>query len=449
MSIRVLTAQQMREADAQTIARGTPGEVLMERAAAAVVALIEREFVPLTSQRVVVVCGKGNNGGDGVVVARMLEGRVAALQVVRVTDETAPLDTQATIIVDALLGTGFKGTVKGRYAELVAAMNQASAKIVAVDIPSAMLVNADYTVTFAAPKTEMVLSPNAHFAGRLTIADIGIPSDIVPDGLALSEARDFADLFQPRARDAHKGTFGHVLVVGGAAGKAGAAEMAGLAALRMGTGLVTVACADPSRLAPELMGQPLDNISLDRTTVLAIGPGLGVHPKLVADLLEKFNGPVVIDADGLNSIAEQRFQGRGVSTILTPHPGEMARLLGLQKAENIGDRLQTARSFAESRNVCLVLKGYRTLIAEPGGKVWINPTGSPALAKGGSGDILTGLIAGLVAQHPADPVIAVRTAVWLHGRAAELGAVEWTDFCLLATDLLRYLPATIRECQRF
>ena len=298
MSIRVLTAQQMREADAQTIALGTPSAILMDRAAAAIVALIEREFVPLSSQRVVVVCGKGNNGGDGLIVARMLEGRVAALQVVRVTDETAPLDTQATIIVDALLGTGFKGTVEGRYAELVAAMNHASAKIVAVDIPSAMLVHADYTVTFAAPKAEMVLSPNADFAGRLSIADIGIPSGLLPNNLALSEARDFAELFQPRTRDAHKGTFGHVLVVGGAKGKTGAAEMAGLAALRMGAGLVTVACADPSRLAPELMGQPLDNISLDRTTVLAIGPGLGVHPKLVADLLEKFTGPVVIDADG-------------------------------------------------------------------------------------------------------------------------------------------------------
>jgi len=311
---------------------------------------------------------------------------------------------------------------------------------VAVDIPSAMQVRADFTVTFAAPKAEMVLDPRAGNAGKLIVADIGIPAEFLQADLELSEPRDFGPLFQPRKRDANKGDYGHVLVVGGAAGKAGAVAMSGLAALRMGAGLVTVACADSSRLAPELMTQSLDAVSLERMTVLAIGPGLGVNRELVSRLTDAAKIPTVIDADGLNSIAGTDFRGRGVETVLTPHPGEMARLLGVK----VGDRVTDARKFAAERNVCLVLKGFRTLIAFPDGGVWINPTGSPAMAKGGTGDVLTGLIAGLIAQT-RDIGLAVRAAVWLHGRAGELAAEELTEYCVLATDLLGYLPRAIRE----
>jgi hydroxyethylthiazole kinase-like uncharacterized protein yjeF len=229
--------------------------------------------------------------------------------------------------------------------------------------------------------------------------------------------------------------------VGGAPGKAGAAAMSGLAALRMGSGLVTVACSDPSRLAPELMTQPLDRISLEKMTVLAIGPGLGMNRELVARLMQEAAFPTVIDADALNSIAGTDFKGRGVETVLTPHPGELARLTGAK----VTDRMGTARGFATQRNVCLVLKGFRTLIAFPNGKVWINPTGSPSMAKGGTGDILTGLIAGMVAQFPHDIPTAVRAAVWLHGRAGEIAAAELAEQCVLATDLLTYLPQAIRE----
>jgi len=267
--------------------------------------------------------------------------------------------------------------------------------------------------------------------------------------LELSEPRDFAPLFQPRKRDANKGDYGHVLVVGGAPGKSGAVAMSGLAALRIGAGLVTVACADSSRLAPELMTQSLDAISLDRMTVLAIGPGLGPNRELVSKLTSETKIPTVIDADGLNSIAGTDFRGRGVETVLTPHPGEMGRLLGLTTAVKPEARLSTARQFAIDRNICLVLKGFRTLMAFPDGKVWINPTGSPAMAKGGTGDVLTGLIAGLIAQAaeqvPPEIGLAVRAAVWLHGRAGELAAEEWTEHCVLATDLLTYLPRAIRE----
>jgi NAD(P)H-hydrate epimerase len=442
--MKVLTAQQMREADQRTIERGTPGDVLMERAACGVVAFLETEFAPLARQRVVIFCGTGNNGGDGLVIGRLLETRVASLQVVRVTDPPGPVDHDATIVIDALLGTGWREPVEGRYADLIRSINHdfPHAKVVAVDIPSAMQVSADYTVTFAAPKAEMLLSERAGNVGKLIVADIGSPEDLMQSDVELSEARDFAPLFRPRKPDANKGDFGHVLVVGGAAGKTGAAAMSGIAALRMGAGLVTVACADPSRLIPELMTQPLDHISLEKITVLAIGPGLGLNRELVARLTSEAHFPTVIDADGLNSIAGTDFRGRGVETVLTPHPGEMARLTGSQ----VTDRMATARAFAPQRNVCLVLKGFRTLIALPDGRVWINPTGSPAMAKGGTGDILTGLIAGMIAQFPQEIATAVRAAVWLHGRAGELAAAELTEQCVLATDLLHYLPRAIREC---
>src|SRR5580658_6237749 len=460
----VLTAEQMREADRRTIAAGTPGEVLMERAGTRVVEVLERKFVPLASQRVVIFCGKGNNGGDGLVVARLLEGRVAGLQVVRV-EGTAPYghgsvedsalgsstgsvggagwtDGAATIVVDALLGTGFRGAVEGRYAELIRSINEdfPQAKIVAVDIPSALQVRADITVTFAAPKVDLVMQPEN--VGRMIVADIGIPAEYLQSDLHLSEALDFAALFKPRKRDSNKGMYGHVLVIGGAPGKSGAAAMAGLAALRAGAGLVTVACADASKLVPELMTESLDHFSLEKKTVIAVGPGLGPAPKLLKKLMSEAKVPMIIDADGLNSIAGTDFRGRGLQTILTPHPGEMARLIG----GKFTDRLATARAFAHDRNVCLVLKGQGTLIALPDGQVWVNPTGSPSMAKGGTGDILTGMISGMVAQHPDDIATAVRAAVWLHGRAGELGAEDWTDKCLLATELLNYLPRAMREC---
>jgi ADP-dependent NAD(P)H-hydrate dehydratase / NAD(P)H-hydrate epimerase len=442
--MNVLTAEQMREADRRTIAAGTPGEVLMERAGTRVVEVLEREFVPLASQRVVIFCGKGNNGGDGLVVARLLEGRVTALHIVRADEspEEAFPYAEATIVIDALLGTGFRGAVEGRYAELIHSINNdfPNAKIVAVDIPSALQVRADITVTFAAPKVDLVM--HSENVGKMIVADIGIPPEFLQSDLHLSEPQDFAALFKPRKRDSNKGMYGHVLVIGGAPGKSGAAAMAGLAALRAGAGLVSVACADASKLIPELMTESLEHFSLEKKTVLAVGPGLGPAPELLKKLMSEASVPMIIDADGLNSIAGTDFHGRGLQTILTPHPGEMARLVG----GKFTDRLTTARTFARERNVCLVLKGQGTLIALPDGQVWVNPTGSPSMAKGGTGDILTGMTAGMVAQHPDDIATAVRAAVWLHGRAGELGADEWTDKCLLATELLNYLPRAMREC---
>lgn len=438
----------MREVDRLTIERGTPSHVLMDHAGARVAEVIEREFAPVSRQRVLIFCGKGNNGGDGKVVARLLRDRVAELQVVSVEDPEEPR-VEPTLIVDALLGTGLAGPAKEPVLGYIRWINaDTRAKVIAVDIPSGLggggeFVRADITVTFTAPKVEHFLAPGAAEAvGRLIVADIGSPADLVHSDLLVSEAHDFARLFAPRAPESHKGNFGHVLVIGGAPGKTGAAAMAGLAALRTGAGLVTVACSDSSRLAPELMSAPLAGFSLHKMTVLAVGPGLGPAPDMVARLMKDAKVPMVIDADGLNSIAGTDFRGRGVETILTPHPGEMARLTG----SPVGDNLTTARSFALERNLCVVLKGHRTLIALPDGQVFINPTGSPAMAKGGSGDILTGMVAGMVAQFPGDVPIALRAAVFLHGRCGELAADEWTDRCVLATDLLHYLPRAIREC---
>jgi hydroxyethylthiazole kinase-like uncharacterized protein yjeF len=447
--VKVLTTAQMREADRGAIELGIAESVLMGNAGRRVVEFLEREFAPLTRQRVVIFCGKGNNGGDGRVVAQLLRDLGVRVDVILAEEPHAfwtPTREmrEATIVVDALLGTGAREPVEGAYRELIRSINEdfPSATVVAVDIPSGMLVRADYTVTFAAPKAEMALSERAGNAGRLIVADIGIPPGLIQSGLELSEARDFAGLFQPRKRTAYKGDFGHVIVIGGAPGKTGAAAMAGLAALRAGAGLVTVACSDSSRLTPELMTETLENFTLERKTVVAIGPGLGPAKDLLARIMEQAAVPTVIDADGLNSIACTDFRGRGVETILTPHPGEMARLMG----ERVTDRLAAAVAFAQRRNVCVVLKGHRTLIAFPDGRVWINPTGTPAMAKGGSGDILTGMIAGLIAQFPNDISTAVRAAVWLHGRAGEMGAAELTEQCLIATDLLGYLPRAIREC---
>jgi NAD(P)H-hydrate epimerase len=456
--MRVITNAQARAADLAMFERGTPVETLMERAGGSLFEFLERQFAPLRDQRVVIFCGTGNNGGDGQVLAQLLERKVAELQVVNVTDASVAYDRDASVVVDALLGTGYREPVEGRYAELIRAINEdfPHAKVVAVDLPSAMQVRADYTMTFAAPKAEMLLNARARNIGKLIVADIGIAPELLESGLELSEPHDFARLFAPRAVDAHKGIFGHVLAVGGSRGKTGSVAMTGLAALKAGAGLVTVATSGPSRLVPELMSEELDDIDLTKKTVLAIGPGLGMRRKLVARLWTESNVPTVIDADGLNSLAkedgtETDFRGHGVQTILTPHPGEMARLIG-QSATGVAvaDRLNTARNFATNHDVCVVLKGYRTLIAVPDGsdcKVWINPSGSPAMAKGGTGDVLTGLIAGLVAQWPGEIGLAVRAAVWLHGRAGELAAEALTEQCVLATDLLTFLPAAIRECR--
>ena len=489
--MKVVTPEQMREVDRRTIQLGIPGLILMENAGSRVVDVLKERFEPLEGQRIVVVCGKGNNGGDGLVVARQLftRFRPRSLEVVlayppeELTGETrqnfdmllacgCPFTREvtagmssATLVVDALLGTGLKGPAEGRALDLIRMMNSAfpMAARVSVDVPSGLhpkgeSVAAALTVSFTAPKVDQVMPPTCDLVGDLIVVPIGTPPEIV-DGdpainLYLSEPAAFRSLFLARPRGAHKGEFGHVLVLGGARGKGGAAAMAGLAALKSGAGLVTVGTAEEERstvtgLAAELMTQSIesDHASQD---VLAVGPGLGREPGWAAfarRLFAEAPQPVVVDADGLNALAGTDFRGPGPLRVLTPHPGEMSKMTGLPTSEIQGNRLAVGRSFALHRQIVLVLKGQRTLIAFPDGEVWVNPTGTPAMATAGSGDILTGLISGLLAQFPDSPKQAILAAVYLHGRAGELGANALTEQTLVATDLLRYLPDALREIQ--
>jgi NAD(P)H-hydrate epimerase len=490
----------MREVDRRTSELGVPGLVLMENAGERVVEVLAHAYAPLRDQRIIVMCGKGNNGGDGLVVARQLYTRFRprALHVVLAGDPgemegdaaanyrmleavgcpvsfelSAEMET-ATLIVDALLGTGIHGAAKGRALELIRAINDRFplADVVSVDLPSGLdsdsgvppgeTVHASHTVTFTAPKLCHVLSPACELSGRLHVAAIGSPRELYEQDaaiyLSLSGPGLFAHLFRPRARDSNKGLYGHALVIGGSRGKSGAAAMAGIGALRAGAGLVTVASTEAAlgsiaAHAPEIMtellafDEPARARILERKNVVAIGPGLGQDPQtvqFVRGMVEQAPLPMVVDADGLNALAGHPTRYRW-PRIFTPHPGEMSRLNGRTIAEIQTDRIGTARAFATERDVYLVLKGNRSVVAAPDGRVWINPTGSPAMATGGTGDVLTGLIAGLVAQFPDQIDTALLAAVYLHGRCGELGAAKLGEKSLIATDLFEYLPEAMRE----
>jgi ADP-dependent NAD(P)H-hydrate dehydratase / NAD(P)H-hydrate epimerase len=509
MPRKVLTPDQMNAVDKATIEAGIPGIILMETAAARCVDFLKQRFGPLSEQRIVVVCGKGNNGGDGLAIARQLhvQFRPRELRVVLLCGpeelrgdaavnfamlhasglqeyrDFGPEMRTATLVIDAILGTGLRGTATGVSANGIREINRSFpfARVFSVDLPSGLsgfsgapvgdYVRADATVTFTAPKICHALPPAADLMGEMRIVPIGSPSALYEDDpaiqLALITPGSIRDLFAPRARDGNKGRFGHVLVVAGSRGKSGAAAMAGLAALRAGAGLVTVACPESALAAiaahaPELMTEPLPETAegflsvkaFDRIcalaetrTLVAAGPGLGTGEdarKVVRDLFGNLPKPLVLDADGLNCIAGTEWKGGAELRVITPHPGEMGRLTGATIAQIQSDRVASARELAQSRHVTVVLKGEGTLLAFPDGRVWINPTGTPAMATGGTGDILTGMIAGLLGQFPGDPERAIAAAVWLHGRAGELAASDLAEQPVIATDLLRYFGEGIR-----
>ncbi len=509
--MKILTAAQMRDVDRRTAELGIPNIILMENAGHRVVEFLEREYAPLAKQRIVVICGKGNNGGDGLVVARQLYTRVDPewLRVVLaanpdtlqgdalanhkmleavgcpVWSEITEEMRTATLVIDAVLGTGLDGPARGSAADMIEAINEhfPLAEVVAVDVPSGAasdsgelpgpgVVRAKHTVTFTALKPCLVLEPACGWAGKVHVAQIGTPPDVYESDKGtpwLSEASNFAWMFGPRASDSNKGMYGHVLVIAGGRGKTGAAAMAGIAALRAGAGLATVASAASAitaiaSYAPEIMTEPLaetdagsiamrapDDPALaaitDKKSVIAIGPGMGQHPEtiqFIRQFVQESPAPMVVDADALNALAGEglRFQA---PRIFTPHPGEMSRLTGKTIAEIQADRIGHARAFATDHNVYLVLKGNCSVIAFPDGRVWINPTGSPAMATGGTGDVLTGMIAGLVAQFPNQLEDALLAAVYLHGRAGELGAKAMGEKSFMATDLFEFLPEAMRE----
>ncbi len=521
MPIKLLTAKQMSEADRVSIEQlGIPGRVLMENAGRDVVETLARRFPALGRERIGVVCGKGNNGGDGFVVARHLLMRGIRPRVVLLADPTElqgdaranyelllkwglqpfvarnELEWAAarieilpvTLLIDALLGTGLDRPVAGFFAKIIADITTtlAHAKIVAVDMPSGMpsdtgaplgpALKACCTVTFTAPKPSQIFPPNSENVGELVIVSIGTPpsaySKETANFLNLLCPEDVAPFLAPRPADSHKGSYGHVLVVGGSRGKSGAAAMtgmAGLSALRAGAGLVTVATAqsaqsDVAAASPALMTEALPESSegsispqaFDRgrfaavaraKAVIAIGPGISAHPQtaeFVRKVVQEFSStPMVIDADGLNAFAgaPELLDGKGRTLVLTPHPGEMARLTGLSVSEIQLRRVDVARDFAMKHHVYLVLKGYRTLIAEPTGQVYVNPTGNPGMSTAGTGDVLTGMIAALLGQHPDVSVEkVVSAAVYWHGAAGDGAAARKGELSLIATDLIDALP---------
>jgi len=516
--VHVLSAAEMQACDRLTTERFHVLSLDLMRAASAAVAAFARQQFP-QARRVTVLCGRGNNGGDGMMAARLLAsagldvttlllgardklaGDAAhawqeltspahgVVHVVESADElarhTSALKTD--LILDAILGTGFKPPLKGLALAALEWVKASAAPILAVDLPSGWPADetcptvsgsvfpADAVITFTAPKP-------AHVFGQLTrrwdqpivVAPIGSPAEAMASALGLDWAGSALSLIQvPRPAAANKGNFGHVLIVGGSAGKSGAPSMASLAALRAGAGLVTAAVPASvlplvASIAPVLLTWPLaatetgqisaENLSpeilsllMAGRTMLAIGPGLGQSPdavKFTTGLLSATRIPTVIDADALNILAAKPVLlaklAKGRTLVLTPHPGEMARLTGLTVAEIQADRLETARSFARRLGVTLVLKGARTLIAHPDGRVAVNTTGNPGMAKGGSGDLLTGLIAGLMAQHSAHIAQAVEAAVYLHGLAADLALRAGDEHTLLATDSIPQLSRAFR-----
>jgi NAD(P)H-hydrate epimerase len=511
--MRILNAAQMREADRRTIEDiGIPSLVLMENAGRQVVAAIEAVHSDLVERKVAVLCGRGNNGGDGFVVARTLMqrgidvsvfviGRVGEVRgdarinleilgrlgitVVEIADSQAwdlhfTEISDCTLIVDAIFGTGLNAPLSGLLETVVADVNGAGIPVVAIDLPSGLSadthdpigdsIEAGMTVTLAAPKISLVLPPAETRAGDIVIADIGIPSDVIASlegpEVHLMTRGGMRELVGPRMPDSHKGDYGRVLIVAGSRGKTGAAQLAAVGALRSGAGLVTVAtpaCCLPivAAMAPEYMTEPieehdgLDPAAVDRILdlardVVAIGPGLGQAAgtrEFIRALVDRATMPLVIDADGLNAFAgdPDRLSGReGRDVIITPHPGEMARLVGMSTDEVQASRLEIARNFAAAHRIYVVLKGHRTLIATPDAKVFINPTGNAGMATGGTGDVLTGMIAAWLAQL-LDAEAACQLAVYLHGLAGDLSEADEGEVSMTASDLAAHIGDAVME----
>jgi ADP-dependent NAD(P)H-hydrate dehydratase / NAD(P)H-hydrate epimerase len=509
----IFTAAEMRALDARAIRElGIPGGRLMDAAGSGAAGLIARWLTPIRGRHVVVVCGKGNNGGDGFVVARRLRARGAVVQVFltarreevqgdaaealagwrgRVEAIDAGPDPgalvraleRADVVVDALLGTGLTGPARGQVAVAIEAINEAGRRgvpVLALDLPSGLgsdggallgpTVKATRTITFAGLKRSLLLHPAAANAGPVDVVDIGVPATEVVRGITTwrLEGADVRRHFPPREADAHKGRFGHLLIVAGSLGKTGAAVLAGRAALRSGVGLCTIAAPASQQpivaaQVPEYMTEALPETAAGtlalaaregilelahRTDAVALGPGLSLHPEtqeLARALIVEVERPLVADADALSALAGHLDLLRRVlgPRALTPHPGEMARMLGVGIDLVQGDRLEITRSFGRDHRLGLALKGAGTVIAGSDGRVAVNPTGNPGMAKGGSGDVLTGIVGALLARG-LDPVAALEAGCYLHGLAGDLTAAEQGEVAMIAGDIIEKLPAALQ-----
>lgn len=530
--MKALTAAEMQEVDRLTTERfAVPAHQLMENAGKSVAEVFLEQYAHKMSDppgRVAVLCGKGNNGGDGFVVARYLKEEAEQVRVylfakpedlrgdsaknfqrwqeqggeVIVVQSAADWDKAwvevsiAEVIVDALLGTGIRGAVTGLIGPAIEDVNRLSrgataarpAWIVAVDTPSGLpsdgeaavgpVIKAHWTVTFTASKIGQLISPQAGCCGQLVVRGIGSPAALVEEigkgSLRWAGADEFAGMPLIRAAEAYKNSYGHLLLVAGSLGKTGAAVLAGQSALRGGAGLVTIAAPEPAQpiiagVHPEYMTEALPATSLGTLamagvrsgrfaeilkgmTVVAVGPGIGQHSEtqeFVRSVVAETALPIVLDADGLNAFAGQGdlFQKKKTKfLVVTPHPGEMARLLGTSIAQVQQDRVKTASEAAKKWNTVVVLKGFHTIIAGPGGQVFVNTTGNPALAKGGSGDVLTGFLGSLIAQFGTEDFVrVVALGAYLHGLAADLLTEQSDASGVLAGEVAHAIPFARRK----
>jgi ADP-dependent NAD(P)H-hydrate dehydratase / NAD(P)H-hydrate epimerase len=512
--MQILTAAEMAATDKRTAELGVSIEELMNSAGESVARFCLRQYP--SAQHALVLCGTGNNGGDGMVAARVLAGEgvgvrvlltgprekvqgeaAQAMAALEATTDPGVIEVladddaeglaefleEADLILDAVVGTGFKPPLRGSAVTVRDALAKVTVPVVAVDLPSGWdadsleetapdAFRANAVVTFTAPKLAHVFGHlTADTLGPVVVADIGSPEETIQSGTNLRWTGAAKALTEkPRPINSNKGKFGHVLVIGGSYGMFGAPSMASLACLRAGAGLVTAAVPHevvPSvgLAAPELMvrglnvgpegSAALSNVDdldtlLKGINVIALGPGLstkGEASEFARSLVAKTTLPIVIDADALNAFDADRakdLNGLARTMVLTPHPGEMARLLGITVPEVEKDRINIARKFATEHQLTLVLKGWRTLIAHPDGSIAVNTTGNPGLAKGGSGDILTGIVAAMLAQFPHNVAEAVEAAVYLHGLAADLASKIIDEKALLATGVIAHLSAAFR-----
>jgi len=492
---------------------GIIGPILMENAGIQITNEIVEKFPQIQDERVVIVAGKGNNGGDGFVVARHLFNRgcksvvlllaskkelkgdaelnagiadkigitIKEITSARHWGANKKILSRATVLVDALFGTGLSSPARGLYATVIQDINKSKSFKVAVDIPSGLssdtfaiigpCVKADLTVTLAAAKVAHVFPPAEDCVGELKIGDISVPPYLFEDEkfkLEMVEKDRIHPYFERRKKATHKGTYGHLLMLSGSMGKTGAAAMAGKAALKMGAGLVTAGVPKSclpivARSMMELMTEPLPETDkgtlsvealpeilrlLEEKDALMLGPGISTHEatkKLVLSLLPELRIPVVLDADALNILASKPYVLKSLSkpAVVTPHPGEFARLLKLSTKEVLDRRLELVPRFAKKFGIYVVLKGYRTLISTPAGKTFINPTGNPGMATAGSGDVLSGMIASMIIQEK-NILDAILAAVYVHGLSGDIGAARLGEKPLTAGNMITYLPAAIK-----
>ncbi len=515
--MKILTSKEMKEIDSITINEiGIPGCVLMENAGIQIFKAIKEKFPKLEKEKISIIAGPGNNGGDGLVVARHLFNhgitpdiyllgskekvkgdaginlritekislKIVEVDTEKIWDKYKEKIIQSTIIVDAIFGTGLTRPAEGLYKRVIEDINKCEGFKVAVDIPSGLssdtsqligpCVKADLTVTLGAPKIAHIFPPAEEWIGELIVAEISIPPFLFENEklkLELIEKESILSYFKPRKKDTHKGTYGHLFILAGSFGKTGAAVMAGKAALKMGAGLVTIGTPKSclpiiARSMMELMTEPLAEteektlseealekvltLLKDKDAIL-IGPGITTNSStsaLVFSLLEKIDKPMVIDADGLNILASKPevLKNKKKNIVLTPHPGEFARLLKKTTKEILKNKIEYARDFASNYNVYLILKGYRTLIATPQGKVYVNPTGNPGMATAGSGDVLSGMLGGMIVQEK-EFLESVLAGVYVHGLCGDLASQKIGEKSIVAGDLITYLPKAIKSLE--